>query len=373
MALNDKKIGILIPTLNRCAFLKDALKSAQEQTWENIEIIVIDNGSTDDTPEYMASIHDPRVTYIVNESNLGLTGSINKGINLFSDSVVWCLILSDDDILHPDFISSMLIFLKERWNLLVAYGHITFLDRNLNKLRKAVTSPMFESSFAYLTGRIYAQRETFLSSVIFHKQSFIAIGGYPVFSTGFATDDALIFHLGSKGGGIGFNKDARCYVRLHSAAESFALTDNLKKYITTFFEFRDYCVEVAESYTLNAEELLKIINRRIKRWISPFMIKSDRYKEYLYFSREKKDSIVELIKQIYYFLPARIKFDYIIFLRFGIALEKFKIYRYMCNVLTSASYIFHPASWAVIISIIEGKCGVLARNIFLSKIKSIVL
>ena len=93
-------VGLLIPTYNRKELLAIALSSARCQTHHKIEIIVIDNGSTDGTAEFMSSISDQRVRYVVNENDIGMIGSINKGINLFSDKVEWCTILSDDDLLE---------------------------------------------------------------------------------------------------------------------------------------------------------------------------------------------------------------------------------------------------------------------------------
>ncbi len=79
MTMNEKiKIGILIPTFNRCSYLADSLRSARKQTYKNTEIIVIDNGSTDGTAEFMATVSNTRLRYIVNEINLGMIGSMKK-------------------------------------------------------------------------------------------------------------------------------------------------------------------------------------------------------------------------------------------------------------------------------------------------------
>lgn len=101
------KVGLLIPTFNRKAYLAEALHSSRSQTYDNIEIIVIDNGSTDGTAEFMKTIPDSRILYVMNEQNLGMIGSINKGVNLFSSEVEWCTILSDDDVLDNDFIAKL--------------------------------------------------------------------------------------------------------------------------------------------------------------------------------------------------------------------------------------------------------------------------
>ena len=104
MQSNIEKIGILIPTFNRLAYLREALDSVLSQTLKAFQIVVIDNGSTDGTSCYMQTLSDPRVRYVVNEKNLGPIGSINKGIGLMTDEVSWCTILCDDDLLEPNYI-----------------------------------------------------------------------------------------------------------------------------------------------------------------------------------------------------------------------------------------------------------------------------
>ena len=200
------KIGILIPTYNRKYYLTQALQSARDQTCSDLEIIVIDNGSSDGTREFMSGVNDPRVRYIINDRNLGMAGSINRGIMLFPDSVEWCTVLCDDDTLHRDFVHQMMNFLTAHPGMLVAYGHIIFTDEKLNELRHAVDGPEVESAISYLHARSYAKRESYLSSLFFHKRSFIEIEGYPRFATGWASDDALIFHLAATGGTVGYNE-----------------------------------------------------------------------------------------------------------------------------------------------------------------------
>jgi len=78
MEIKNNIIGIFIPTFNRTSFLKEALKSLTEQSSKNIEIIVINNGFTDSTAELMESTLDPRVHYIINESNISMISSISK-------------------------------------------------------------------------------------------------------------------------------------------------------------------------------------------------------------------------------------------------------------------------------------------------------
>ena len=75
-------ISVILPVWNGEAFITETLASLTAQTFTNFEILAIDNGSTDSTPTLLkqAAAKDPRIKPIFNETNLGLVGSLNKGI-----------------------------------------------------------------------------------------------------------------------------------------------------------------------------------------------------------------------------------------------------------------------------------------------------
>ena len=73
-----KDVSVIIPTLNRCNFLKRALESVFKQTIKPKEIIVIDNGSSDNTKEMVCSLF-PSVKF-VKETRMGVSAARNKGI-----------------------------------------------------------------------------------------------------------------------------------------------------------------------------------------------------------------------------------------------------------------------------------------------------
>jgi len=95
-----KKIGlvsVLIPTLNRAAFLGDALRSAMSQALASIEIIVVDDGSDDDTAQVVRGFGE-RVRYF-HQANAGKSAALNLGLSVAQGDAI--IVLDDDDLL-PD-------------------------------------------------------------------------------------------------------------------------------------------------------------------------------------------------------------------------------------------------------------------------------
>jgi len=258
-------VGILIPTFNRKQYLATALMSACDQTYKNIEIIVIDNGSADETAAFMGGVSDPRVHYVINDNNIGMIGSINTGIRLFSDDVEWCTILCDDDILTKDFIASMIQFINAHPVEIVANSHRIFIDASEMKIRDARTAPLVETAFEYISNRMKQMRETSLTGVFFLRQAFNDIGGYPRFSTGMATDDAFIFALSMKDN-LYFNSDAVVFLRAHEQAESLKASEAIKHF-QSLKEFADYVSKVAGQSKIYSQEKKATLDKSLKKYI----------------------------------------------------------------------------------------------------------
>ena len=99
------KVSIGIPTYNRSEYLIRAVESAIAQSYPNIEIIVSDNCSTDDTAKRVSDIHDPRVKFLQQTQNLGMTGNFNACLHAATGDLF--LMLSDDDLLYRDAVERL--------------------------------------------------------------------------------------------------------------------------------------------------------------------------------------------------------------------------------------------------------------------------
>ena len=98
-------VTIGIPTYNRAdSFLQEALQSAVAQTYENIEIIVSDNCSTDNTEMIVKNFSDTRIKYVKQSKNIGAFNNFNYCVNIATGSFFH--MLHDDDKIDPDFIET---------------------------------------------------------------------------------------------------------------------------------------------------------------------------------------------------------------------------------------------------------------------------
>lgn len=260
------RIGVLIPTYNRRHYLAQALESVLDQTYRDVEIIVIDNGSADGTAEFMATLSDPRLRYVVNEQNIGMIGSINKGIALFSDDVTWCTILSDDDYLDKNFIARLLNSVKTLAAKSIVHSHRVFVDQRGSRMREAALAPQEETALDYIKMRSHFKRETYLTGVLFNRAAFQEIKGYPAFETGWSTDDAFIFALSLKDR-LYFAQEAVAYIRIHEGAESRVFSEGLRL-LQTFHQFGGYCKKAAQESGAFDREQYREFEIYLEKYIS---------------------------------------------------------------------------------------------------------
>jgi len=93
-------VSFIVPCYNLAHFLPACIRSIQMQTFEDWEILIMDDCSTDNTPEVATGFGDSRIRYVRNEPNLGHLKNYNKGIALTRGRYVW-LISPDDSLRQP--------------------------------------------------------------------------------------------------------------------------------------------------------------------------------------------------------------------------------------------------------------------------------
>ena len=106
-------VTVICTSYNQQAFVAAALQSVITQSYPNVELIVIDNGSTDQT---VARIHEiirpyPAIRFIPNAVNLGLNRAFNQGLALANGQYI--IDLSADDVLLPDRIAKQVVFFEQ--------------------------------------------------------------------------------------------------------------------------------------------------------------------------------------------------------------------------------------------------------------------
>jgi glycosyltransferase involved in cell wall biosynthesis len=101
-----KLVSIIIPTYNRAKFVSRAIDSCLRQTYSEIEILVVDDHSSDETTQVVESYKDPRVKYFLHEKNLGVAAARNTGLRNATGEFI--TFLDSDDEWMPEKIGRQL-------------------------------------------------------------------------------------------------------------------------------------------------------------------------------------------------------------------------------------------------------------------------
>ncbi|MBQ8202757.1 MAG: glycosyltransferase family 2 protein [Clostridia bacterium] len=152
--MNQKKVSVIIPAYNAANYIERCLDSIIGQTYKNLEIIVIDDGSKDNTREKVEkySAENSAVRYAYQE-NTGAAGARNNGISLVSgDYITFC---DSDDTLIPSFIETLVGECEKGADMAVAgYMNITEEGRVLAK-RSISEKPLGIYANVATCGKLY--------------------------------------------------------------------------------------------------------------------------------------------------------------------------------------------------------------------------
>lgn len=151
---NKPLVSVVMPAYNAKENIHEAIKSILDQTYSNIELIVIDDGSTDDTSKIISTIYDQRVKYYKNSYNRGLVYTLNRGIKLSNGKYI--ARMDSDDISLPNRIYKQVEYLEEHKDCIICgtYAQTFRTDslgakKYLSKLTYEINDKEIKKSLVY--------------------------------------------------------------------------------------------------------------------------------------------------------------------------------------------------------------------------------
>ena len=93
-------VSIIMPSYNTAQYIAETIQSVINQTYQNWELIIVDDCSSDDTDIVVGKIKDPRIKYIKNQRNSGAAVSRNRALRMANGR--WVAFLDSDDLLKPE-------------------------------------------------------------------------------------------------------------------------------------------------------------------------------------------------------------------------------------------------------------------------------
>lgn len=182
--IESPPVTVIIPSYNHARYVLHAIASVLRQTYENLDLLIIDDGSKDDSvkvvEEHLAKIHNHtrKITFIHRE-NRGLCNTLNQALEMASGEYV--VTLASDDILLPDSISLMMAAALSDPGIAGVAGNLVEVDSDNNYV------PLFINKFLSrnLDAKYISFEERFslaepfgAAGSLFSKKALIDVGGY---------------------------------------------------------------------------------------------------------------------------------------------------------------------------------------------------
>ena len=130
MSADSKKVSVLMGTYNCVSTIKEAIRSIQKQTYTNWELIICDDGSTDETLKIIEeeSLSDPRLLILKNDRNQGLNKTLNKCIKVASGE--YAARMDGDDLCRPDRFEKQITYLENHPEIQIVSSWMSLFDEN---------------------------------------------------------------------------------------------------------------------------------------------------------------------------------------------------------------------------------------------------
>lgn len=211
----EVKVSIIICTFNRANYIAQSLDSILKQTFTSYEVIVIDDGSSDNTEEIARgyAARDERIKYFKSEQNLGIAPSRNKGVTLARGEYI-AMLDSDDYWVGADKLARQIEVLENDRKIVLIGTSIICVDENGGELKRDI----FASEDKIIRARILAKNQFMQSSVVFRRDVFKETSGYQE-NLKVCEDFDLWLAMGSKGKFANLVEPLVAY-RLHSGGIS---------------------------------------------------------------------------------------------------------------------------------------------------------
>jgi glycosyltransferase involved in cell wall biosynthesis len=185
-------VTILMPAYNVSSYIGEAVSSVLAQDFTDYELLIIDDGSTDDTPEIVQLFHDPRIR-LLRQTHTGIAAALNLGLKEAGAGLV--ARFDADDICLPGRFACQVRFLSEHPDYVICGGNAEYINAEGEHLFHYKCHAF---SHEEIVDHIYDQCPFIHSAVMYRRNAILEVGGYPGDANNFE-DHLLWVRLVDKG------------------------------------------------------------------------------------------------------------------------------------------------------------------------------
>ncbi|MCR5674549.1 MAG: glycosyltransferase [Lachnospiraceae bacterium] len=175
--MQNQRISVIIPTYNRAGQIAASINSVLAQTYRDFEIVIVDDGSSDDTEARVTALSDDRIRYHRLPKNGGASNARNQGVKLASCDLI--AFHDSDDLWHPDKLEKQMAYWEKHPEDVLVYCALEYRDPDSGEM---VSFPFSDIPRDSLHGDIYRTlltRNTMdTPTILMRKDIFNQAGGF---------------------------------------------------------------------------------------------------------------------------------------------------------------------------------------------------
>jgi len=176
MSLISPRVSVIIPTYNRAHLIDRAIQSVLSQTYQDFEVIVVDDGSTDKTEEVVLSFGSEKMRYVRHETNRGVAAARNTGVRVARGEYI--AFQDSDDEWYPNRLEIISKIVEDRKDIdfIISYGKVMKNGEIIGDVGRAPW--INDLSKEELVVRLFSGNFIALQAVVVKKEKIIEVGGF---------------------------------------------------------------------------------------------------------------------------------------------------------------------------------------------------
>lgn len=248
-------VSIIMPVFNAKEYIEDAILSVIKQDYSDLEIILIDDRSSDGSWEIAKSFNDDRIRYVVNEKNLGVSESRNIGMDKSSGEFI--IFLDHDDIMPKGRIRRHVAYLSDNTDKVAVGGRIFNIDNENNYLSEFDIGECGDPE--YIKARLLFQG-VFIGGAVTYRTSVLKDNNIRFWANAYGLEDHILSVEVSKKGDIGVINNLVLWYRRHDRnTEKEIFKYHLAERVSKMAEICRYALD-ADGISISKEDSFLLIN-----------------------------------------------------------------------------------------------------------------
>lgn len=303
------KYSVVIPVRNWWNYIKLAIDSILSQTYNDFELIILYNKSSDNTLDIVKSYNDKRIKILESKEDLSIVENWWRIVNL--ELWEYLTISWHDDIFYPNFLEEINSLILKYPQATLYQTHFNLIDKDWNLIRKCHKIEKKETALDFVIKRSHNKRDSYGTWYVMKSNLYKQVWWIPHFESLFYADDALWVVLSSISCKATSQKTLFEY-RKHMTSAAWKEID-LNRWILWLGQYLEYLKENKEKYNID-NKIIKIIEYKSNLWNSlyelenwnnlkalKYLKEANKIVGFLNFKKEKLEILILLI------LPLRLR------------------------------------------------------------------